>query len=297
MVVDELVDDELAREIRALRSSNSHISPKTGMFSWISQVLYDFSDSQILEKIGMDGYVTLRFLKMMTYLGGIVALSALAVLAPIYATADGSSNESDNTTVAGINLCTMANVPKNDNRLWASFTFHYLFTCTFVYYLYKEFENFTAKRQESMKRGSGNTACSSFSVMMENVPPQYSSTDKLAKLIEQNFPGQVRSVTVAIRCPKLGKLLEKRLGIVTSLENAIGTFVAKQQDPKTKGQRSTHRLGCCGLVGKKVDAIGHWESELAKVNELIEAKQVYVQRDRCLFVPHTYARELTHSST
>jgi hypothetical protein len=245
--------------------------PKAGVLAWIFQVLREFSDIQVYEQVGMDGYVALRFLTMMARLGGAVSFLALAILVPVYATGNNNAISGDNVTkIEGISLCTMANLPKSGNRLWASCLFNYVFTFLFIYSLYNEYDNFAKKRQVFLQAGAGLRG---YSVLMENIPKQHSSPETLTQLIEQNFPGEVVATSVAVACPYLSKLLAERLKICTQLENATGTLSVKNERPMIQ-------LGCCGLVGEKVDAVSHWEQELAKINGLVSEQQEQATMER-----------------
>jgi hypothetical protein len=234
------------------------IAPKAGVFAWIRQVLKDFSDAQLFEQVGMDGYVTIRFLYMMAKLSGVVSVLGMTILAPLYATSGG-----DDSKVEGIGLFTMANIPNEGKLLWASFIFNYVFAFLFIYFLYKEYENFVEKRQLFMKSKTGVTG---YSVLLENIPAEHNTSETLTHLIEKNFPGEVMAATVAMNCPGLSELLAERLKICTNLENETGKYIVKNERPMKK-------FGALGLVGEKVDAINHWEKELERINELITRHQ------------------------
>jgi hypothetical protein len=246
-------------------NGTNRISPKAGVFSWIKQVCWEISDAQALHQVGMDGYVALRFLRMMAVLAGVVSFLALTVLAPLYATAGGSTpaDGGNATALEGISLVTMANIPQEGDRLWGPFVCHYLFTFVFIYSLHKEYENFVEKRKAFMKAGGGLVG---YSVLIESIPKNCTSIALLTKLMEQNFPGKVIATTIAMTCPRLSKLLAERLAICTQLENATGNLSVKTKVPML-------RLGACGLVGTKVDAVSHWEGELERINGLITKQQ------------------------
>lgn len=129
---------------RIRKDENSKIpSPSRIPLFWIFQVL-KVSDETLLENIGLDGYIFLRYLKMCFNICLISCLGAI-ILIPIYAT---SSSDSD---IIGIDTLSMANIENGDIRLWAPFVFIYLFTLLFLYFLYKEYENFIWAKSKSFR--------------------------------------------------------------------------------------------------------------------------------------------------
>jgi len=257
-------------------SYKSVVLPKKGPFAWVSQVLFDFSDDEILARVGLDGWVLLRFLRMLAVLSGGVAFLSLTVLAPTYYTkqnflaidttlqnvSTSVVNQTNVTAVTGIDMLTMANVPSESHSLWAPFLCHYLFTFSFFYLLHQEYKRFAQKRKEYLHTG-GKTPLVGYSVQMEGLPASARSVDGLKNFVEQIFPSLTAFATPVVSCKSLQKLLGERLKITTQLEKSTGIIEGTGKRPK-KG------LGFCGS-GDKVDAASHWAKELQRVNMAIDS--------------------------
>jgi hypothetical protein len=102
-----------------VRGCSKYLLPKEGVFAWAWQIL-QLEDNHLLERVGMDGYVLARWLRMCSLVGCICSFFALTVLIPVYYTAAGDAH--------AMNLLTMANIDTNGNALWAPLIFAYLFT-------------------------------------------------------------------------------------------------------------------------------------------------------------------------
>jgi hypothetical protein len=120
LIINGIIFALFALLFEALRSSGGNIDiympkvrgrdvtlhPNTGMFAWVRQILV-LDDDALLERVGMDGYVLARWLRMCSLVGCVCSFFALVVLIPVYYTAAGDAH--------GMNLLTMANIDLNGN--------------------------------------------------------------------------------------------------------------------------------------------------------------------------------------
>lgn len=206
-----------------LRKPGGKELPNPGKFpfSWILRVWYA-SENDILKIAGMDAYVYLRFLKMCFNIGSICSLG-LVVLLPVYGTAAGSTSDE----VYGINLYSMANIPENGNRLWASLIFIYLYTFVFLYFTFKEYENFVRARGLYFKGGDSSMPMQmNYSIIVENIPPAYRSKKQLKEFFELLFPGETMFSYIAISLTPLENATKLRKALLTRLETAIALYEA-----------------------------------------------------------------------
>lgn len=276
------------------QSGFPRLTPNHGAFAWVRQIQL-FSDDDILARVGMDGWVLLRFLRMLAVLSGVASFVGLAILAPVYYTDDNSFTASElgdlpdvvdeggpfviaaagnatingttfeNATINDIDLFTMANIPKESDRLWAPFICHYAFILGFLYLLHNEYKTFAQKRHEYLKTG-GDHPLAGYTVMLENIPENKRTEQGLRSLLEEICPSEVMCATPVVACKPLQKLLGERVKIITNLEKATGTYEAT-------GTRPQKGLGACGS-GEKVDVLGHWNTELQRVDKLIDAMRL-----------------------
>ena len=228
--------------------------------------LIQTSEEDTLKLIGLDGYMLLRFLLICAKVGMCGGLFSLVVLLPLYST----SNEDD---VIGMNLHTMANIKAQSPRLWGPFICMYLFSGAFLYLLYKEYENFVSLRQKFFSEGDPDVPIQQlFSVVVENVPPEFRRSNALKGLFETLFPGQVSSAQISLKYGALLELAVERKGVVAKLEKSVALFKASENKErpivKLNKEGKPAMLPCCG--GEEADAIDYFQAELQRLNLTID---------------------------
>jgi hypothetical protein len=214
------------------RKPNSENIPTLhgGLFGWVHSV-WKTTDDDIIHIAGLDAYIFLRYLKMCTQIAAICGLGVL-ILFPVYAT---SSVDVDDDSVAGITLVSMANIPPNSKRLWASLLCVYFFTLTFLYFIHKEYENFLRVRSSFFK---GNDSYLQkqmvYSVQVENIPKEFRNSKKLKVLMEQIFPNEVLHSYVAVNLQPLDKVVDERKALIAKLEGYIAQYEASERKIRPK---------------------------------------------------------------
>jgi hypothetical protein len=197
-------------------------SPKVSLssfpLSWILP-LWSISENDTLDMIGLDGYMFLRYIRMLTIIFLSIGTYSSAILFPVYY---NNSNIS-----IGINSITMANIKLGDNSLWASFISIWLFTLFFLYLFYKEYENFSKLRQNFMVNGDPDIPKQKlYSIMVENIPKRYQSSKQLKLLFEGLFPGEIETARIALDIKPLVHICDARRKNIIKLETIIATYEA-----------------------------------------------------------------------
>jgi uncharacterized small protein (DUF1192 family) len=275
-------------------------SPVVG--SWILQI-WKVSDDEIITIAGMDAYVYLRFLKMCFRIALICSFLGSTLLA-VYGTSD---TDDDTAAVHGISLYSMANIPAGDQRLWAPCLFTYLYTFIFLYYAYFEYANFTIKRGKYLKSGDPFVPRQTlYSILVENIPSKYRTSQGLYNLFDRLFPGEVLYAYVAISLAPLETLVMYREQLLAELEKHIAVYEASGRTKRPKINIATmdhiqqHWCGgCCSCCCPKnsddqeeeemkknlrknildpadlmVDAIDYLNDQIAILNEEISIMQM-----------------------
>jgi hypothetical protein len=265
---------------KPLWNDNKHvpsIEPEKGLFAWIFQVISIY-DEDVIAISGMDAYVMVRFVRMCFIASSYCSVLAAICLLPIYFTAYEH-------TAVGINLYSMAHVENGSRRLFASVFFMWAFVCIFLYHLHKEYENFAYRRRNFFENGDPRLPVQmQYTVLIENVPPDYRTSPKLKVLFDELFPGEVHSAAVMMDLPELSDALSRRDDACAKLENAIAAREAHEfhRDPLftlVDGEPSMF-VGCCKpcyyVCYSKIEcvnAIHYWERELDKLNAVVAELQ------------------------
>jgi calcium permeable stress-gated cation channel len=235
-------------------------APDMSLFGWIKSTVA-ISDEDTLAYVGLDAYVFLRFLKLCfrTFLG--CGAFAIVTLIPIYSTVEHG--------VHTIEDMTMGNIKQGGDRLWASLVAFYLFNIVFLVLLYKEYEYFVDLRQQFLKDGDPEfNPQISYSVLVENVPAAYRSSEKLKELFSKLFPGEIKCARILMNVEPLIKVVTERLGYVATLENAEASFEASDKAKVSEIKVKDNKPTLCG--GVKEEAIPFCESKIKELTKLLK---------------------------
>ncbi|CAI5728288.1 unnamed protein product [Hyaloperonospora brassicae] len=176
-----------------------------------------------------------------------------------------------------VDRLTIANVGKDDWRLYFTVLVAYIISCYVMRLLLNEYTVYRKRRHEFLTRKHPQQ----YSVVISDLPQAQRRPQTLQAYLNFLFPDSVHSVYIGVECAALEKVLEKRRTIVYHL------YAANVQLAKAKSKASDHDViqrpknyigrrffGLCG-GGKKVDAVDYYTEELQKV----EAEMVRVRDD------------------
>ncbi|KAG0645729.1 hypothetical protein D0Z07_7775 [Hyphodiscus hymeniophilus] len=250
-------------------------------------------DEYVLNHQSLDGYLYLRFLKMVTIICFLGCCITFPVLFPVNATGDGAQKELD--------LLSFSNIGKDQkNRYYAHVFVGWIFFSLVMYIITRETVYFINLRHVYLLAPFNAAKISSRTVLFTDVPTEYLKLEKLRQL----FGGSLRRAWLTTNCSDLEDKVEERdkdalklEGAEIKLSQAANKRRLKADNKKTKtneGPRSvrdeeaaslssqwmmkkdrpTHRLGKIPLIGKKVDTIDWSRSELKRLVPEVEKFQV-----------------------
>ncbi|CAM9257016.1 unnamed protein product, partial [Ectocarpus fasciculatus] len=243
--------------------------PQPGLFSWVMPVVKT-TDEELLSYAGMDGYVFYRFLFMCFKVFGICGVLGLLILLPVY-----DSTPTDEM-VPGIQRFTMGNVVEGGNALWASWVMTYLFTGVFLYFIYKEYENFALVRQQFLRNGDADISeQKNYSVMVENVPVEYRTSEKLAEFFNNLFPDEVVFATISVDTTELTTVVLERKAAIAALEKATAAYEGDPDKVRPELKLKKGKPALCGCIADEtIDAMGYWVKEVKRLDAEIEKSDV-----------------------
>jgi hypothetical protein len=233
-------------------------------FAWAS-CAYHTSDEEMLRCIGLDSYMFIRFLRFGFRLALLGTLMGCLILMPVYATGEQNGTETEQ-----FNYITLAHVAENSPRLWAAALCWAIFVLFAMHELYKEWTLYAPKRYDFLAYGDVDTERDyRYAVVVENVPTELRSNQSLREHLQQLFPDKVRQVSVLLQADRLETLVQERQTAIEALEKAIAFTHAKPATPVPQVKAP----GSKGCGGEKVDAIPHYQSEIARLNEEIDKER------------------------
>ncbi|KAG0232951.1 hypothetical protein B0O80DRAFT_432152 [Mortierella sp. GBAus27b] len=244
----------------------------TGLFSWVT-ASFSVPDSVLVERIGLDAYMFLRFMRMAAFLFAGFTLVGIPVLIPANVVPPNFVDSTGGTKV-GLNKLNIGNVGE-PWRLW----FHLILTIVFcfstLFMLWREMQEYTRRRHAYLMSEKHRKTPQATTILVTAIPDGLNNEDALYDIFNR-FPGGVRSIWLNRDPSKLTDLTEERETVVMKLEAALYAYVQsaygprKKTDPELKEPvRPIGRTSMIPFVGPKVDLIEFYTNRLAELNQEI----------------------------
>ncbi|KAJ1393897.1 late exocytosis, associated with Golgi transport-domain-containing protein, partial [Ochromonadaceae sp. CCMP2298] len=217
-------------------------NPDSYPFAWV-RLLNDVTDQDILDMVGLDGYICMRYIGICLRTALFCSFFGLSTLVPIYA---HSGNE-----LTGWDRYTVANVAegRHASRLWATALSCYLFAGFFCHLMFQEYKNFIIKRVQYLVQGDNDTPVQTYyTAMVERVPSQLRSGPMLGAFFEHLFPGEFHCAEVAIELHDLEQLTAQRKRKRSTLEKSIALCNADKARPTVWKKAADLHFGPLGSM-------------------------------------------------
>lgn len=201
-----------------------------GWFKWAKQVL-STSNSEFVQRCGLDAYFFLRYLRMLLKIFVPAAIVILPVLLPINAVGGrGSSYALSNygtTNITGLNQLSWSNVrPDKTNRYWAHWLMALFFIVYICYVIFDELKNYIRMRQAYITSPQHRLRASATTVLVSSIPSKWCSVEALDGLYDV-FPGGLRNIWINRNFDELNEKVKKRDQIALQLESAETDLIKK----------------------------------------------------------------------
>ncbi|ODV90862.1 hypothetical protein CANCADRAFT_112342 [Tortispora caseinolytica NRRL Y-17796] len=242
-------------------------------FTWIKTV-YSLPDKYLLNKLGLDAYFFLRYLRF----AAMVAIAGCILLFPILFPVNATGGAGQK----GLDILSFSNISEpNRSRYYAHVFLGWIFYWGFLFLIYRELTFYTSLRQAVLTSPFYSTRLSQRVVLFQSVPEKYLSVEAFSRM----FRG-VRHVWINRDVSELEDDVKEREKLAYKLEAAetkllkiamkkarksdvAGTNIDDYVPPK---KRPMHRLKF--LIGEKVDTINYARETLAEFDEKISLEQL-----------------------
>uniref|UniRef100_A0A7S1XL44 CSC1/OSCA1-like 7TM region domain-containing protein n=1 Tax=Phaeomonas parva TaxID=124430 RepID=A0A7S1XL44_9STRA len=187
----------------------------TYMYGWLVPVIKVDGDQGLLDLVGLDAYILLRFLKMMARIFLFAAFWGLSCLVPFY-------EQGEQGTADTFYHTTMANIEQGSDNIWVTTFFAYLFCAHAFFLIDAEYKAFMGLRNQFFLHGTRETVAQArYSILVEGVPRHLRTSSALYKYFDEIFPGKVHSAVVCLDTSKLARLMRARERVAALLESYI----------------------------------------------------------------------------
>ena len=174
------------------------------------------ADRDLLPVIGIDAYIVLEFISFAIRISCISTLFSMILLVPMYIY--GSSNTS--SSFSFITAASLANIDSNNPIAYAALIHQYAYVLVFLKLAHDNFKNFAYIRQSYLSGSYASLQQYQYSILIENIPSRFRSSDTLQSLFERMFSDKVHSAVVMMDTGSLEFTIKRRVAVLRKLEHA-----------------------------------------------------------------------------
>ncbi|KAG9066632.1 hypothetical protein KI688_012540 [Linnemannia hyalina] len=243
-----------------------------GAFCWLRP---RNGDSELVEKIGLDAVVFIRFIRMCRQVFIALTILGCGTLIPIniigtIRSADGVVPEDK------IGLLTISGI-KNFDWLWAHVGAIWAFSTVFGLAMLHGYRSFLKLRIQYFESDIYQESMASRTIMLAGLPDSLQDDGKLTTFMSSlGTTDQPVQAVVGRKVNKLPELMAEHKKMVTSLEKIMAKYFA---DPsKLPEKRPTVRIG--RFFGTKVDAIDYYSQQIEELSEKIERTRMEISKSQ-----------------
>ncbi|CAM9906144.1 unnamed protein product, partial [Discosporangium mesarthrocarpum] len=176
-----------------------------GFLAWIPATIR-VSEDTFYKQVGMDGHITMRFIRLCKRLCMMASFLGLVLMMPLYHSGTEQGPDADE-----ISKLTMANLKMDDPLLWGPVVFAWLLTIYLLYSIRLEARIYSDLRNDWLAgRDASRTIQTSYTMMVETIPSAFRSPATLQKFFSTLFPGQIHSAVVCLGLRELQNLTSRR---------------------------------------------------------------------------------------
>ncbi|WEW57982.1 hypothetical protein PRK78_003449 [Emydomyces testavorans] len=216
-----------------------------GLFRWVGPV-FKTSNSEFIQKCGLDAYFFLRYLRMLLKIFIPLSLLVLPVLLPVNKV-DGRDRNSlkgvadARYNVTGLDQLAWGNVkPENTDRYWA----HLILAVIVVVYVcavfFDELRGYIRLRQAYLTSPQHRLRASATTVLVTSIPEKWLSLEALDNLFDV-YPGGVRNIWLNRNMDQLSAKIKLRNQLALTLEAAETDLIKKCKKAQLKMAKAEAR--------------------------------------------------------
>ncbi|KAI1624840.1 hypothetical protein EDD37DRAFT_628140 [Exophiala viscosa] len=202
-----------------------------GWWEWIKPV-FTTSNSEFVQKCGLDAYFFLRYLRTLLKIFVPAALIILPILIPLNAV-DGRGGDyavgknANASNVTGLDTLAWGNVaPNHTGRYWA----HWLLALSLIiwvcYIAFDELRNYIRMRQAYLTSPQHRLRASATTVLVSSIPQKWCTVEALDGLYDV-FPGGLRNIWINRNFDELNDKIKRRDKLAATLESAETDLIKK----------------------------------------------------------------------
>lgn len=235
---------------------------KSSPWAWISPVI-KLKEDYMIDRIGLDGVIFLRFLRLCRNYFAILTVLGCGVLIPINVIGTNATVKSDTLTTSNP-LLRLTIYYLTGNRLIPHIAFSYVFTILLMYLIWVNYRKVVHLRQTYFNSDEYQASLHARTLMVMNVPAKKRTDNALARTaMDLKNAAQFSQAQMGRNVGKLPILIERHDNAVRKLEAILARYL------KNPSKLPAHRPMCRGKNGQ-TDAIDYYTNQVQSLEQQIE---------------------------
>ncbi|KAF8583815.1 DUF221-domain-containing protein [Ramaria rubella] len=242
-----------------------------GVFAWIPPLIHS-KEPYLLDKIGLDAVVFLRFLRLLRWLFLLIGFLTCAVLIPVNVTYNLANVPAKSRDV--LTMLTIRDV--RGPRLFVHIVAEYVITGLVMFFVYINWRAMIRLRHAYFRSPEYTESFYARTLIVQRVPKNLQSDEGLKSLFASlNVPYPATSVHISRRVGRLPELISYHNDAVRELEAVLVRYL---KDGKVDGKRPTVTVGgFFGLGGTKKDAIDFYTNRIKNADRSIQEARSQIE--------------------
>lgn len=262
---------------RTKYSDANHALPPMGKgpFSWIKPVA-KAKEEMLLEKLGLDAVIFLRFARMLRNIFCVLAVIGLVVMIPCNV-GTGVKAIQDKSNVFAV----MTPLYTFGNGLWAQVVVAYAIDLVIIYFIWYNYRKVLALKRTWFSSEEYQQSLHSRSLLIRHIPKNLRSEAGILQLVDEVKSASQVPIPIAVRNVKdVPELLEQHEDAVRKLESILAKYLKNPDRLPAKPTIRPPKSYRGPLVGGKVDAIDYYREHIKTLEQNINGmRQQIDQRD------------------
>ena len=267
-------------------ADDKHTPPRIGkgIFAWFWPVV-STKEAELVDKVGLDATIFLRFTKMCRNMFSLVTVIAVAILLP----ANVISSKKNKTNVGNSFLSLSTPLSLTGAALWVHVVCAWAINIIVAFFLWRNYTVVTRMRRQYFESAEYLTALHSRTLMVTDIPSDSRTDEGILRLTDQveQTTGLPRAA-IARNVKELPELIEEHEKVVRDLENVLAKYLKNPDSlPASRPTITPSKRHRKNNGGQKVDAIDYLTDRIGELE--IEIKHVRESIDKRNPMPFGFA--------
>ncbi|MCJ1281684.1 hypothetical protein MMC26_001006 [Xylographa opegraphella] len=240
-----------------------------GLFAWFSPLITTHED-QLVEKVGMDAVIFLRFTKMCRNIFLVLSIVGCGVLIPVHIF-ESSNYPTGSPTQRAFATMTPQYVLEG-NPMWSHVVCTWVFDITIVFFLWRNYRAVARLKRLYFETSEYRTSLHSRTVWLEDLPQHARSGSGLIGILEAvKGTAGTPSAVIARKVKDLPELMEEHSQSVRKLESILAKYLKNPDKlPASRPMLRPSKNDRKTSQGRQIDAIDYLTERIiglkAKIN-------------------------------